>query len=95
MGELPKLAEPERKYEPTVRTAVERLEKLADESDDLLLQLRSTFNFVIRPGGSYCAVFGEDSENTSSELGTVLRGFADKLDGNFRAIRDVIDKADI
>lgn len=82
--------------EPVVRSAVDRLERLAVDSDELVEELQSTFSPVLfhGPPESVDAI-REREAIPGSDLGQSLMRLADRIDGNFRAIRGVIASADV
>lgn len=82
--------------EPVVRSAMERLEKLATESDELVERLQSTFSSVLfhEPQNGE-SILERDVVIPGSDLGQALMRLAERIDGNFRAIRGVIESADV
>ena len=81
--------------EPVVRSAMERLEKLATESDEIVERLQSTFSPVLFRGPQNGEPIRERDAIPGSDLGQALMRLAERIDGNFRAIRGVIESADV
>ena len=81
--------------EPVVRSAVERLEKLAEESDEIVERLQSTFSPVLFHRPQNGEAIRERDAIPGSDLGQALMRLAERIDGNFRAIRGVIESADV
>jgi hypothetical protein len=87
--------QPKRAREPVVRIAVERLEKLAAESDELVARLQSTFSPVLFNGPATIEPVCEGDAISGSDVGQALMRLAERIDGNFGAIRSVIESADV
>lgn len=86
-----------RSREPVVRVAVERLEKLAAESDELVERLQSTFSPVLFHVAQSVEASRERDRDAipGSDLGQALSRLAERIGSNFRAIRNVIESADV
>ena len=86
------------KRESTVRVALDRLEKLSAESEQLVEQLHSTFSSVLAHSPKVDVDQGAQGapENVGSELGNALMRLSETMEENFRRIREgVIQAADI
>ena len=84
------------KREAFIRIAVERLEKLTAQSDELTERLKSTFSSVLfhqPPRNGVCTP--DVSPMPGSDLGQALMRLAERLDRNFTEIKAIIESADI
>jgi hypothetical protein len=81
--------------EPVVRSAVDRLEKLAAESDELVERLQSTFSPVLFHVPQDGEAMRESDAIHGSDLGQALMRIAERIDISHRAIREVIESADV
>ena len=81
--------------EPVVRSAVDRLEKLAAESGELVERLQSTFSPVLFHGPQDGEAMRESDAIHGSDLGQALMRLAEQFDVNHRAIRGVLESADV
>ena len=81
--------------EPVVLAAMERLEKLAAESDEIVERLRNTFSPVLFCEPQNGDPISERDTIPGSDLGQALMRIAERIDGNFRAIHRVIESSDV
>ena len=84
------------KREAFIRIAVERLEKLTAESDELAERLKATFAPVlfhrVATNGHPAS---KDAPIPGSDLGQALMRLADRLERNLIEIKETIEAADI
>ena len=85
---------PERR-QPTVRVALERLEKIAADSEDLVKRLNEVFSSVLLPHSNPSESASKTPTILGSDLGQALMRLSNQLETNFSAIRLMIESADV
>lgn len=78
----------------TITTALNRLETIVADSNDLVTNIRDTFSFVVNEKNS-------PTESTASPpidgspLGIQLTNYVERLETNLREIRSIIQASDL
>lgn len=83
------------KREPTIRVAVDRLEKAASEFDALVSSTVSAFGPVIYHQPTAGEAIRERDAIPGSDLGQALTKLADRFERSNRALRVTVEQADL
>ena len=84
------------KREAFIRIAIERLEKLTEQSEALTERLKSTFHPVLVQRSTRNADRATDCPPVpGSDLGQTLMRLADRLDRNFIEVKELAESADL
>jgi len=78
-----------------VRKAVEQLQSLAEQSDKLIDELRTTFSSVVFAGRTKAKEVEPDNRFPGSDLGQTLISISEQFDRHFRSIRELIEDSDL
>lgn len=85
----------EARRQPLVKTGMEHLERLTADSDELVEHLQSAFGPVLfNQEGATVPDVGDPSI-PGSDIGQALMRLTQRIDSNFRAIRSIVNAADV
>lgn len=80
---------------PTIRVAVERLQKASEEVEALVSSIMSVFEVVMYHQPTADEAIHEPGKVSGSDLGRALTMLAERFEQSNRALRGIVDQADL